>query len=266
MHELRSAEALAQLELLRCAPCWNCVVRGGHPAGDLRLGLHRLRLGELSEIRTADLQFTRAGGAELLMAAGKYTSPPEPALAMLHESEPEGWARGRGWRRCRWPGTKIRSGSRRSSQAANGQWPTTRWPRCWSGSPMRCGGCSCGPGPAGVRPAGRCADRRLRANEQAGGAGAGQSCVRGIAGRGRSLVPLPSPVRRPAAAGVAAHHAGRGHRNARGSRRVVRGARVLGGGDPPSAQAAQDWGLAARLLADNWPGLHLGGQAATRAT
>ncbi|MFI5083858.1 MAG: hypothetical protein ACHQCE_22525, partial [Streptosporangiales bacterium] len=29
------------------------------------------------------------------------------------------------------------------------------------------------------------------------------------------------------------------------------------------AQAARDWGLAARLLADNWPGLHLGGQAAT---
>ena len=29
------------------------------------------------------------------------------------------------------------------------------------------------------------------------------------------------------------------------------------------AQAAGDWGLAARLLADNWPGLQLGGQAAT---
>ena len=29
------------------------------------------------------------------------------------------------------------------------------------------------------------------------------------------------------------------------------------------AQGAQDWGLAARLLADAWPGLHLGGQAAT---
>ena len=29
------------------------------------------------------------------------------------------------------------------------------------------------------------------------------------------------------------------------------------------AQAAQDWGLAARLLADQWPGLHLDGQAAT---
>ena len=29
------------------------------------------------------------------------------------------------------------------------------------------------------------------------------------------------------------------------------------------AQAAGDWGLAVRLLADNWPGLQLGGQAAT---
>jgi LuxR family maltose regulon positive regulatory protein len=29
------------------------------------------------------------------------------------------------------------------------------------------------------------------------------------------------------------------------------------------AQAAQDWGLAARLLAGHWPGLHLSGQAAT---
>jgi LuxR family transcriptional regulator, maltose regulon positive regulatory protein len=29
------------------------------------------------------------------------------------------------------------------------------------------------------------------------------------------------------------------------------------------AQSAQDWGLAARLLADHWPGLYLGGQEAT---
>jgi LuxR family maltose regulon positive regulatory protein len=29
------------------------------------------------------------------------------------------------------------------------------------------------------------------------------------------------------------------------------------------AQAARDWELAARLLADHWPGMHLGGQAAT---
>ena len=30
------------------------------------------------------------------------------------------------------------------------------------------------------------------------------------------------------------------------------------------AQAARDWGLAARLLADHWPGLHLDGQARHR--
>jgi LuxR family maltose regulon positive regulatory protein len=29
------------------------------------------------------------------------------------------------------------------------------------------------------------------------------------------------------------------------------------------AQAARDWGLAAQLLADHWPGLYLGGQAGT---
>ena len=59
---------------------------------DLRLGLHRLRLeGELSEIRTADLQFTRAEARELLTAAG--VALPEPALAMLHERA-EGWAAG----------------------------------------------------------------------------------------------------------------------------------------------------------------------------
>jgi len=29
------------------------------------------------------------------------------------------------------------------------------------------------------------------------------------------------------------------------------------------AQAARDWGLAAQLLADHWPGLHLGGRTAT---
>jgi LuxR family transcriptional regulator, maltose regulon positive regulatory protein len=142
MHELRSADALAQLELLvmRAPPELRFVLATRH---DLRLGLHRLRLeGELSEIRTADLQFTRAEARELLTAAG--VALPEPALAMLHERA-EGWRRGCGWQRCHWPGTKIRSGSRRNSQAANGRWPTTCWPRCWSGSPMRCGGCSCGP-------------------------------------------------------------------------------------------------------------------------
>src|SRR5246127_373545 len=91
MHELRSAEALAQLELLvmRAPPELHFVLATRH---DLGLRLHRLRLeGELSEIRTADLQFTLAEARELLTAAG--VALPEPALAMLHERA-EGWAAG----------------------------------------------------------------------------------------------------------------------------------------------------------------------------
>src|SRR6201982_3614722 len=76
MHELRSAQALAQLELLvmRAPPELRFVLATRH---DLRLGLHRLRLeGELSEIRTADLRFTRAEAGELLAAAGVTLSGP----------------------------------------------------------------------------------------------------------------------------------------------------------------------------------------------
>ena len=58
VHELRSAEALRQLELLlmRAPPELRCVLATRH---DVRLGLHRLRLeGELTEIRAANLRFT----------------------------------------------------------------------------------------------------------------------------------------------------------------------------------------------------------------
>jgi LuxR family maltose regulon positive regulatory protein len=140
VHELRSAEALAQLELLvmRAPPELRFVLATRH---DLRLGLHRLRLeGELTEIRTADLRFSVAEAGELLAAAGVVL--PGPALAVLHERA-EGW--GCGWRRCHWQGMRIRSGSRRSFLAASGRWRTTCWLRCWSGSPMMCGGCCCGP-------------------------------------------------------------------------------------------------------------------------
>jgi LuxR family transcriptional regulator, maltose regulon positive regulatory protein len=91
MHELGSTEALRQLELL--------VMRG--PAElrvvlatrrDVRLGLHRLRLeGELTEIRAADLRFTLDEARALLETAGVVL--PDPALALLHERT-EGWAAG----------------------------------------------------------------------------------------------------------------------------------------------------------------------------
>jgi LuxR family transcriptional regulator, maltose regulon positive regulatory protein len=91
LHELRSAEALAQLELLVMrAPAelrFLLVTRG-----DVRLRLHRLRLeGELTEIRAADLRFTLDEARALFGAAG--VELPDPALAALVRRT-EGWAAG----------------------------------------------------------------------------------------------------------------------------------------------------------------------------
>ena len=91
LHELRSAEALRQLELLimRAPPALRFVLVTRH---DLRLGLHRLRLaGELSEIRTADLRFSPAEARALLDASGVALS--DAALDMLYDRT-EGWAAG----------------------------------------------------------------------------------------------------------------------------------------------------------------------------
>jgi LuxR family transcriptional regulator, maltose regulon positive regulatory protein len=91
VHELGSAEALRQLELLvmRAPPTLRFVLTSRH---DVRLGLHRLRLdGGLAEIRAADLRFSLAEAKELLASAGVAVA--EPAVAMLHERT-EGWAAG----------------------------------------------------------------------------------------------------------------------------------------------------------------------------
>ncbi|HET9257059.1 MAG TPA: AAA family ATPase, partial [Pseudonocardiaceae bacterium] len=91
LHELRSAEALSQLELLvmRSPAQLRFVLVTRH---DQRLGLHRLRLeGGLTEIRAADLRFTLAEARALLDGAGVTLS--EAALAQLVERT-EGWAAG----------------------------------------------------------------------------------------------------------------------------------------------------------------------------
>ena len=91
LHELRSAEALRQLELLvmRAPAGLRFVLATRH---DLRLGLHRLRLaGELTEIRAADLRFTRQEARALFETAGIELSG--PALELLYERT-EGWAAG----------------------------------------------------------------------------------------------------------------------------------------------------------------------------
>jgi LuxR family maltose regulon positive regulatory protein len=90
-HLLSSGEVLAQLELLvlRAPPQLRFVLATRH---DLRLGLHRLRLeGDLTEIRAADLRFSLAEARALFGAAA--VELPEQALAQLHRRT-EGWAAG----------------------------------------------------------------------------------------------------------------------------------------------------------------------------
>ena len=91
LHELRSAEALAQLTRLLTSlpPRVHAIVATRH---DLRLGLQQLRLaGELAEIRTADLRFSLRETRELLDASGVALS--QAGAALLHRRT-EGWAAG----------------------------------------------------------------------------------------------------------------------------------------------------------------------------
>jgi LuxR family transcriptional regulator, maltose regulon positive regulatory protein len=91
VHELGSAETLQQLELLvlRAPPELRFVLASRR---DLRLGLHRLRLeGELTEIRAADLRFSVAEARTLFQSAGVQVT--DSALGLLRERT-EGWAAG----------------------------------------------------------------------------------------------------------------------------------------------------------------------------
>ncbi len=90
-HLLDAGEVLPQLELLvlRAPQELRFVLAARH---DLRLGLHQLRLeGELTEIRAADLRFSLAEARALFRATG--VALPADALARLHERT-EGWAAG----------------------------------------------------------------------------------------------------------------------------------------------------------------------------
>jgi LuxR family maltose regulon positive regulatory protein len=90
-HLLDAAEVLPQLELLllRAPHELRFVLATRH---DLRLGLHRLRLdGELTELRADDLRFSLAEARALFDATG--VELPEDALARLH-GRTEGWAAG----------------------------------------------------------------------------------------------------------------------------------------------------------------------------
>ena len=91
LHELRSADALAQLEhLLDLLPSSARVVLSSRRDPPIRL--HRLRLAdEIAEIRAGDLRFSEGETRELLAASGIRLS--EAGAAALYERT-EGWAAG----------------------------------------------------------------------------------------------------------------------------------------------------------------------------
>ena len=205
LHELGSDQARQQLELLvmRAPAKLRFVLATRH---DVRLGLHRLRLeGELTEIRAADLRFSLAEAQALFAAAGVELAG--PALGMLYERT-EGWA----------------AGLRLAALSLAGHPDPDRFAAEFSGSERTVAEYLL----AEVldrqseqvrrlllrtsvleRVNGELADLLTGQRRGAGAAGSGGGeRVRGIAGPGAVLVPVPPPVRRPVAAGAAADRAG----------------------------------------------------------
>ena len=260
VHELGADQALRQLELLvmRAPPELRFVLATRH---DLRLGLHRLRLeGELTEIRAADLRFTAAEAQELLAAAG--VELPESALGMLHERT-EGWA----------------AGLRLAALSLAGHPDPGRFAAEFSGSERTVAEYLL----AEVLERQDEEVRRLllRTSMLDRVSGELADALTGEAGGERMLQELEEANAFVVALDAARswfryHHLFAGllqlelRRTAPGEVTTLHAAAAqwfAAHGYPVEAirhaQGAQDWGLAARLLADAWPGLHLGGQAAT---
>jgi LuxR family maltose regulon positive regulatory protein len=260
VHELGSADALAQLELLlmRAPEELRFVLATRH---DLRLGLHRLRLeGELTEIRAAHLRFTLAEAGELFAAAG--VELPSAALTLLH-ARTEGWA----------------AGLRLAALSLAGHPDPARFAAEFSGSERTVAEYLL----AEVLERQSEEVRRLLLRtsilEQVNGELA--DLLTGDEGGERVLQELEEANAFVAALDVARSRF-RYHRlfadllqlelrrSAPGEIAMLHRTATqwyMDNGYPVEAirhaQAAQDWVSAARLLADHWPGLQLDGQAAT---
>jgi LuxR family maltose regulon positive regulatory protein len=259
VHEL-GPDALRQLELLlmRAPAGLRFVLAARH---DVRLGLHRLRLeGGLAEIRAADLRFTVAEAGELFTAAGVELD--EATLAVLHERT-EGWA----------------AGLRLAALSLAGHPDPGRFAAEFSGSERTVAEYLL----AEVLDRQSERVRRLllrtsvleRVNGELAdlltGDEGGERVLQDLEAAGAFVVSLDADrswfryhqmfagllrleLRRAEPGAVTGlHQAAAGWLAARGF--AVEAVR--------HAQAAQDWDLAARLLAGHWPGLHLDGQAAT---
>jgi LuxR family transcriptional regulator, maltose regulon positive regulatory protein len=260
LHELCSAEALRQLELLimRAPLRLRFILVTRH---DLRLGLHRLRLaGELTEIRTADLRFSQAEARALLDAAGVPVS--DSSLALLCDRT-EGWAAGLRLAALSLAGhpdpqrfAAEFGGSERTvaeyllAEVLERQSEEARRLLLRTSILARVNGEL-----ADLLTGGSGGERVLQRLEEAGAFVVSLDARRSwfryhqlfadlLQLELRGSAPAELPALHDAAAGWYAEH---GY--------PVEAVR--------HAQAAQDWGLAARVLSDHWIGLGLGGLGAT---
>jgi LuxR family transcriptional regulator, maltose regulon positive regulatory protein len=260
VHELGSAEAQRQLELLlmRGPPELRFVLATRH---DLRLGLHRLRLeGELTEIRAAHLRFSLAEARELFAVAG--VELPEAALGMLYERT-EGWAAGLRLAALSLAGhpDPVRfaaefSGSERTvaeyllAEVLERQSQEVRRLLLRTSILVQVNGEL-----ADLLTGDEDGEQVLHELEEANAFVVALDVARSWFRYHRLFADLLQlELRRTAPAEVDALHrtAARWFADHGYPVEAVR-----------HAQAAQDWGLAAQLLADHWPGLQLDGQAAT---
>jgi len=260
LHELRSDQARRQLELLvmRAPAELRFVLATRH---DVRLGLHRLRLeGELTEIRADDLRFTVPEARWLFQAAGLELAG--PTVAQLVDRT-EGWA----------------AGLRLAALSLAGHPDPARFAAEFSGSERTVAEYLLAEvldrQPEQVRRLLMRTSILERVNGEladllSGGTG-GEGVLHDLEEANAFVVSLD-----PARSWFRYHHLFAGllqlELRRSGASEIARLHEqavpwLAGHGFPVEAvrhaQAAQNWGLAAGLLADHWPGLHVGGQDAT---
>ena len=260
LHELQAEEAIRQVELLlgSAPPKLRFVLSTRR---DLRLGLHRLRVeGELTEIRREDLRFSLEESRALLEAAGVRLS--DDALESL-VAITEGWAAGL---RLAALSLSRDPDPERFAASFSGREPAVadyllaevleRQPEEVTRLLLRTSILERVSGPLADRLSGCSGSERiLWALEDAGAFVVSLDAERSwfryhhlfadlLALELRRTAPQELPGLHTVAAEWLAEH---GH--------PVEAIR--------HAQAAEDWGLATRLLADNWFGLELDGRRAT---
>src|SRR5215467_8395547 len=256
VHEL-GGDALRQLELLimRAPEELRFVLATRH---DVRLGLHRLRLeGELAEIREPDLRFTVAEAEELFDAAGVQL--PDPALLV---ERTEGWAAGLrlaalslaghpdpGRLAAEFSGTERTVAEYLLAEVLDRQPEQVRRLLLRTSILDRVNGEL-----AGLLTGDSGGERVLQDLEEANAFVVALDAWRSWFRYHHLFADLLQlQLRRTEPGQVAGLH------------RAAAGW-LAGHGYPLEAvrhaQTAQDWPLAARVLADNWPGLYLDGQAA----